>query len=64
MFYGEYCDLKEKYNKIPTDLKLLAEYADMLSKLSDMDEKFAVWEDESMNDIELKYCLKVKNRIT
>ena len=62
-FYDEYCDFMKKYNDNPSDLKLLAEYADMLSEAADMDEAFEEWDEEAMNDAELKYYLEVNNRV-
>ena len=63
-FYDEYCDFMVKYKANPTDIKLIAEYGDMLLKLSQMQEAFDAWEDEDLNDAELKYYLEVTNRIT
>ena len=63
-FYDEYCDFMVKYKANPTDMKLITEYGDMLIKLSQMQEAFDAWEDEDLNDEELKYYLEVTNRIT
>lgn len=63
-FYDEYCDFMVKYKANPTDMKLITEYGDMLIKLSQMQEAFDAWEDEDLNDAELKYYLEVTNRIT
>ena len=62
-FYDEYCDFMKKYSDNPTDLKLLAEYADMLEKVKDMDEKFSEWSDDELNNAEMKYYLDVNNRV-
>lgn len=62
-FYDQYCDFMKKYNEDPTDLKLLAEYTDMLSKAADMDETFEAWEEDELSSEELKYYLDVNNRI-
>ena len=62
-FYNGYCDFMKKYRDNPTDLKLLADYTVMVSKLADMDEKFAAWESEDLNSTELIYYLEVNNRI-
>ena len=62
-FYDEYCDFMKKYNDNPSDLKLLAEYADMLSEAADMDEAFEEWDEAEMNNAELKYYLDVNNRV-
>lgn len=63
-FYDEYCDIMKKYTENPSDMELLTSYADMLTKAAEMSEKFEVWEDNEMNDTELKYYLDVNNRIT
>lgn len=63
-FYDEYCAFMKKYKKNPSDLTLLSQYADMVSKLAEMDEKFEAWNENEMNDAELKYYLEVSNRIT
>lgn len=63
-FYDEYCDVMKKYAENPTDIKLLTSYTDMLTKAVEMSEKFDAWEDNEMNDAELKYYLDVNNRVT
>lgn len=63
-FYDEYCALMKQYSANSTDLTLLGKYADMLTRLSEMDEKFEAWEDGDLNDAELKYYLEVNSRIT
>ena len=62
-FYDEYCDFMKKYNENPSDLTLLAEYMDMLKEAAEMDEKFEAWDQDEMNDAELKYYLEVSNRV-
>lgn len=62
-FYDEYCAFMKKYNDNPTDLTLLAGYADMLSKGEDMNAAFEEWDESEMNDVELKYYLDVNNRV-
>ena len=63
-FYDEYCAFMKKYQENPADLSLLAEYANMMSKLTEMDEKFDAWEDGDLNDEELKYYMEVQTRVT
>ncbi len=63
-FYDEYCDFMKKYAENSTDLKLIAEYADMVSELAEMDKKFQAWDEGEMNDAELKYYLEVNTRVT
>lgn len=62
-FYDEYCAFMKKYMKNPTDLNLLTEYANMVQKDAEMAEKFKAWDNEEMNDAELKYYLDVNNRV-
>ena len=62
-FYGEYCDFMVKYKQNPSDLSLLAEYADLMERAVEMDEAFQAWEDEDLNNEELKYYLEVNNRV-
>ncbi len=62
-FYDKYCDFMKKYAEDPSDLTMLAEYADMMSKAADMSEKFDAWDEDEMNNAELKYYLEVNNRV-
>lgn len=62
-FYDEYCDILQKYYNNPTDLTLLAEYSNLMTKAVEMDETFAKWESEDLNSEELKYYLEVNNRV-
>ncbi len=63
-FFDEYCDFLEQYKQDPSNLKLLAEYSEMLTKLSEMEESFGEWKEEDMSKEELAYYLEVSNRIT
>lgn len=63
-FYDEYCDFMKKYKENPTDLKLLAKYSEMVTKLAEMNEKFEAWDKDEMNEAELKYYLEVNARVT
>ncbi len=63
-FYDEYCDILKKYTENPSDMKLLADYTDMLAKAAEMAEKFDDWENADLNSTELKYYLDVNNRVT
>ncbi len=62
-FYDEYCAFLKKYMDDPSDLGLLAEYAEMMTKASEMDDKFEEWDEDEMNDAELKYYLEVQSRV-
>lgn len=63
-FYTEYCDFMKAYSENPTDLTLLAEYADMLVKAEEMNKAFEAWDEDELSDEELKYYLDVNNRVT
>lgn len=63
-FYDEYCEIVKKYTENPSDMELLADYTDMMSKSAEMAEKFDAWENSDMNSAELKYYLEVNNRVT
>ena len=62
-FYNEYCEFMEEYKKNPSDLTLLLKYTEMLGKVAEMDAAFAAWDEEALNDAELKYYLDVNNRV-
>lgn len=62
-FYDQYCDFMKKYAENPSDLTMIAESADMMSKAADVSEKFDAWDEEEMNDAELKYYVEVNSRV-
>ena len=62
-FYTEYCEFMKSYSENPTDLTLLAQYADMLAKADEMNEAFEAWDEDDLNSEELKYYLDVNNRV-
>lgn len=62
-FYDEYCDFMKKYEANPSDMTLITEYANMVSKLADMDAKFNAWDESEMNAAELKYYAEVNSRV-
>lgn len=62
-FYTEYCDFMKEYSENPTDLTLLAKYADMLVKAEEMNEAFEAWDEDELSTEELKYYLDVNNRV-
>lgn len=62
-FYDEYCDFMKKYKANPSDITLITEYANMVSKLADMDAKFNAWNEGEMNAAELKYYAEVSSRV-
>lgn len=62
-FYNEYCDILAKYYANPTDMALLTQYTELMTRAIEMDEAFAKWENEDLNTEELKYYLDVNNRV-
>lgn len=62
-FYDEYYEFMVEYKKNPTDLTLLSKYGELMIKVAEMDASFEAWDENEMNDAELKYYLEVTNRI-
>lgn len=63
-FYDEYCEFMKEYNDNSGDLKLLLKYTELMSKMVQMNQAFEKWDEDGMNDAELKYYLEVNNRVT
>ncbi len=63
-FYKKYCDVLKKYSKNPADLTILSEYTKLLNQTAEMSEKFEEWDEDEMNDAELKYYLEVSGRVS
>lgn len=62
-FYDEYCDFLTRYQANPMDLRLLADYAVMMTRLSEMEEAFDAWDAEDMNPVESAYYFEVSARV-
>lgn len=62
-FYTEYCEFMKEYSENPTDLTLLAKYADMLAKAEEMNKAFETWDEDELSNEELKYYLDVNNHV-
>ena len=62
-FYKEYCEVMKKYNENPSDMLLLAEYTNLMSKATDVQEAFDAWNTDELSKEELKYYLDVNNRV-
>lgn len=62
-FYTEYCAFMKEYSENPIDLTLLSKYSDMLIKAEEMNEAFEAWDEDELNNEELKYYLDVNNRV-
>lgn len=63
-FMDDYVSFMKKYSANPTDMGLLSDYANYMSKYTDMVRKFDKWESEDLNDTELAYYLDVQTRVT
>ena len=62
-FYDEYCDFMVSYQKNPTDMKLIAQYGQLMTKMAEVNEAFEKWDESELNNEELKYYLEVSNRV-
>ena len=63
-FMDEYVAFMKKYSDNPSDVGLLADYTQYMSKYADMVEKFDKWESEDLNDAELAYYIDVQARVS
>lgn len=62
-FMGEYVAFMKKYTANPTDMSLLADYTNYMSKYTEMVKDFEKWENEDMNSAELAYYVDVQGRV-
>lgn len=62
-FMDEYVAFMKKYMANPSDLSLLADYADYMSKYAAFVEDFEKWDDEEMNAAETAYYIDVQARV-
>ena len=53
----------KKYKENPSDLGILGEYADMMEEYTETMKALDEIKNSDLNDAELKYLLKVTNRI-
>ena len=63
-FIDEYVAFMKKSAKNPTDLSLLTDYSDYMSKYSKFVEDFEKWETEDLNSAELAYYIDVQARVS
>ena len=64
-FMNEYVNFMKKYMADPSDMSLLMDYADYMSKYSDFVEDFEEWEDDDdMNAAETAYYIDVQARVS
>ena len=62
-FMNEYVSFMKKYISNPSDLGLLADYAEYVSKFADFTEDFEKWDNEEMNAAEMAYYIEVQSRV-
>ena len=62
-FMNEYVGFMKKYRADPTNTTLLKQYSSCLEKYSKFVEGFDKWDEDDMNDAELKYYLVVQSRV-
>lgn len=62
-FIDEYIRFMDKYNKNPSDLTLIQEYSNYITKLTEMESNFDKWKYEDLNNEEKKYYLEVETRV-
>ena len=64
-FMDEYCDFMKKYlNSDGTDMSILTDYTEYMSKYTEVMEDFEAWESEDMNGAETEYYLEVQTRVS
>ena len=63
-FMDEYVAFMKKYKANPSDLSLLTDYADYMSRYADFVEDFDKWDDEEMNASETSYYIDVQARVS
>ena len=62
-FFDEYIAFMEKYKENPTDMSLLGELSDMITKESEMLKEMEGLDQSEMTEAELAYYLEVTERI-
>lgn len=62
-FFDEYVDFMRRYKEDPTNMELLGELGDMLSREADMIREFDKIEDQDLSSAEMAYYLEVHARI-
>lgn len=62
-FIDNYCEFMKKYAESDgTDIGLLADYLDFISKIADVTKDFEAWNDKDLNTAEVAYYLEVQTR--
>lgn len=62
-FINEYVDFMKKYSADPTNTTLLKQYSSYLEKYSKFTDDFDKWDEDDMNDAEIKYYFEVQSRV-
>lgn len=63
-FMNEYVSFMKKYKENPTDMSLLSDYAEYMSKYADFVENFEKWQNEELNTAETAYYIDVQTRVS
>lgn len=63
-FIDEYCEFMGKYYENPSDLSVLADYAEYMTKYADFAEKVEKYDSNNMSTADAAYYLEVTNRCT
>lgn len=63
-FFDEYIALIKKYNDNPTDIALLQQYTEMITKYTEMMAKYDAIDEASLSEADLRYYNEVNLRIT
>lgn len=62
-FMNKYVEFMKKYNANPTNATLLKQYSSYIEKYNKFVKDFDKWDEDDMNDAELKYYLEVQSRV-
>lgn len=63
-FFEAYCEIIEKYQEDPSDLSVAKDYLTFTAQYADTLSEFEDFDDQDLNDEELKYYAEVNTRIT
>lgn len=64
-FMNEYCDFMKKYaSSGGTDLTLLTDYVNYMSKYAEVQKSFDDWDGQTMNTAETNYYIEVQTRVS
>lgn len=63
-FFDEYVAIMKKYKANPTDMSILADYANYMGQYADRMQQFEEWENEDLNMAEVAYYVEIQAKIT